>query len=89
MGLFNGQWGNLTIRQRIDLCREYAQEAEQLAQAAAPDRKVQYKRLAADWRQIAAEIEQFGAAKSTFPTEFGGRPLDDHAHDEPHGASNG
>ena len=74
MGSLNGQWQTLTIRKRIHLCREYAQEAEQLAQAAHPDRKAQYNRLAADWYQIAAELEQFGTAKLTFPTEIGEHP---------------
>jgi hypothetical protein len=69
MGSLDGQWGKLTIRERIHLCREYAQEAEQLAHAAHPDRKADYKRIAADWHQIAAELEQFGTAKSAFPTE--------------------
>jgi len=71
MGSLDGEWENLTDRERIRLCREYAQEAEQLAQAAHPDREAEYKRLAADWRQIAAELEHFGAAKSAFPTEMG------------------
>jgi hypothetical protein len=66
-------WKSLTFRERIHLCREYAQEAEQLAQAAHPDRKAEYKRIAAGWHQIAAELEQFGAAKSAVPTEIGGQ----------------
>ena len=74
MGSLEGQWGNLTIRQRIHLCREYAQQAEQLAQAAGPERKFDYQRLAAEWHQIAAELEQFGAPKSAFPAEIGGHP---------------
>ena len=73
MGSLDDQWGKLTIRERIHLCREYAQEAVQLAQAAHPDRKADYKRLAADWHQIAAELEQFGTATSAFPAEIGGR----------------
>lgn len=61
------KWDSLTIRERIRLCREHAQEAEQYAQAAHPDRSVQYKRLAAEWHQIAAELEQFGSAKISIP----------------------
>ena len=74
MGSLDSEWGNLTDRERIRLCHEYAQEAEQLAQAAHPDREAEYKRLAADWRQIASELEHFGAAKSAFPAEIGERP---------------
>jgi hypothetical protein len=69
-----GNWRDLTISERIHLCRQYALGAEQLAQAAHPDRKAHYTRIAADWRQIAAELEQFGTPKSAFPTEIGGRP---------------
>ena len=57
MGSPNGQWEKLTNQERIHLCREYAQEAELLAQAAHADRKTQYKRIAADWHQIAAELD--------------------------------
>ena len=71
MGSLDGLWGKLTMRERIHLCRDYAKEAEQLAQAAHPDRKAEYKRLAGDWHQIAAELEQFGTAKSAIPTEIG------------------
>ena len=71
MGSLDGQWGKLTVRERIHLCREYAREAEQLAQAAHPDRKADYKRLAADWNQIAVELEHHGAAKSALPVEIG------------------
>jgi hypothetical protein len=68
-----GKWNSLTNRERIHLCREYAQEAEQLAQAASPERRQQYKRIAAQWQQIAAELEHFGAARSELPKEIGGR----------------
>jgi len=71
MGSLDGQWEKLTNQERIHLCREYAQEAELLAQAAHPDQKIQYKRIAADWHQIAAELEQFGTSRSEFPTEIG------------------
>jgi len=72
MGSLDGQWGKLTVRERVQLCREYAREAEQLAQAAHPDRGADYKRLAADWNQIAAELEHHGTAKSAFPAEIRG-----------------
>ena len=74
MGSLDDQWGKLTNQERIHLCREYAQEAVQLAQAAHPDRKAEYKRLAGEWHQIAAELEQFGTPQAAFPTEIGGRP---------------
>ncbi len=70
MGSLDGQWGKLTVRERIHLCREYAREAEQLAQAAHADRRADYKRLAADWNQIAAELEYHGSAKSALPAEL-------------------
>jgi hypothetical protein len=70
MDALDGQWSKLTVRERIHLCREYAREAEQLAQAAHPDRKADYKRLAADWNQIAAELEHHGTAKSAFPAKI-------------------
>ena len=57
MGLLEGQLGKLTIEERILLCREHAQEAEQLTQAAHPDRKGEYKLLAAGWHQVASEME--------------------------------
>jgi hypothetical protein len=56
-------WASLTTRERIELCREYAQEAEQRAQAASADRKDQFKRLAQDWHQIAQELEQFDSSQ--------------------------
>lgn len=57
-------WENLTTQGRIDLCREYAREAEQEAQGAHPDRKDQYRRIAQDWHQIAEELEQFNSVRS-------------------------
>ena len=67
MGSFDDQWAKLTFQERIHLCRKSAHEAEQLAQTAHPDLKDEYKRLAADWHKMAAELEQFGAAKSALP----------------------
>ena len=72
-GLSLPAWQDLTAAQRIDLCGEYAREAELLARAANPDRKTQYERLASEWRQIAAELEQFGAPKSALPGSVGGQ----------------
>ena len=74
MGSLDEQWGKLTNRERIHLCHENAREAKQLAQAAHPDRKAEYKRIAAGWHQIAAELEKFGTSKSALPTEIGGHP---------------
>jgi hypothetical protein len=67
MGSLASQWRKLTVPERIHMCREYAREAEQLAQAAHPDRKADYKRLAADWHQVAAELEVFETSKSAAP----------------------
>ena len=67
------RWGKLSDRERIELFREYAQEAELLARAAPPDRKAEYKRIAGEWHQIAAELEQFGSVRSKLPTEIRGR----------------
>jgi hypothetical protein len=58
---------SLTIREQIQACRENAQEAEQLAAAAHPDQKDEYKRIAAEWHKIAAELEQWGTARSAPP----------------------
>ena len=77
MGLLDDRWDKLTISERIHLCRAYAQQAQQLAQAAHQDRKADYERLASDWHQIAVELQHFGAARSTFPTEIGGHPIQD------------
>jgi|SwirhisoilCB2_FD_contig_31_13074899_length_282_multi_2_in_0_out_0_1 hypothetical protein len=73
MGLLDGQWGKLTNQERIDLCREYAHEAEQLAQAAHAEKRIQYKTIAAQWNQIAAELETSGKVQSQLPTEIAGR----------------
>jgi len=67
MGSLDDRWAKLTFQERIHLCRESAQEAERLAETAHPDLQAEYKRLAADWRQIAAELEKFNAAKSVIP----------------------
>jgi len=71
MNSIAAKWEKLSIQQRINLCRESAREAGQLAQAAPPELKAEYKRLAADWHQVAAELEQFGVAKSAVPIERG------------------
>jgi hypothetical protein len=67
MDLIDGKWERLTVPERIHLCREYAQKAEQLAEAAHADQGTEYRRIAASWHQIVAELEQFGSEKSTFP----------------------
>ena len=70
--LSDEKWESLTFCERIHLCREQIQEAERQAQTADPDHKMQYERIAAEWRHIVAELEQFGTEKSAFPSKVGG-----------------
>jgi hypothetical protein len=56
---FSGQeWAGLTVAERVARCHIYAREAAQLAQAAHPDSKEHYRKIAAQWNTLAAEVEQ-------------------------------
>jgi hypothetical protein len=50
----------LTVAERIALCHEYAREAAQLADAATPEMRLNYKAIAAQWNTFAAEMEEAG-----------------------------
>jgi hypothetical protein len=59
------KWDELTVQERIHLCREQALEAQQLAQ--------QYRRMAAGWDQLATELEQQRTVRSAVRTAIRGR----------------
>jgi len=58
-------WPTLTLVQRADLCRRSADEASKSASAACPNMKEDYLKLAANWMQLAEEIEK-SMGRSTF-----------------------
>jgi len=59
-GIGGPEWGRLTAAERIALCHAYAREALQLAQAATPEMRPKYEAIAAQWTNLAAEIEKSG-----------------------------
>jgi hypothetical protein len=73
MTLLSEKPESLTLREQIQVCRQNAQEVERMAMAAHPDQKEEYKRIAAEWLKIAAELEKWGTDKSAIRTEIGGR----------------
>lgn len=62
-----GEWDGMTVTQRILRCREYAQEAELLASTADPHHQREYKRIAAQWNTLAAELESYGRSDRPLP----------------------
>ena len=50
-------WQKLTRQQRIAVCHSMAQEALERASSAHPSHKAAYQELAAQWLDLAAEIE--------------------------------
>jgi hypothetical protein len=51
-------WSKLTNAERIEHCQMAAREADTYAQSATPELRVKYEKLAAQWRDLAAEIER-------------------------------
>jgi hypothetical protein len=51
-------WNALTPVQRVVYCRENGREAEKLAQAAHPNHRHLYLSIAAQWNELAAELEK-------------------------------
>ena len=51
-------WSGLTPEQRIARCRDAAKEADEYTQIAQPGLREEYKKLAAQWRRLAVEIER-------------------------------
>ena len=49
---------DLTLQARLAHCREHIKYAEELAEIAQPGLREEYQKLAAEWRQLAAEIER-------------------------------
>ncbi len=66
-------WAQMTNAQRIERCREYAREAELIAQSAHSDHKTQYTKIAEQWLRLAAELERFGRSDRPPPTRVGGQ----------------
>jgi hypothetical protein len=54
-------WHDLTPQERIGLCRAKAKEAQAQAYASTPSHMIAYQVLAAQWLDLAAEIEQWRA----------------------------
>ena len=50
-------WGRLTSAERVTLCLSQAAEAQNLASRAGPETKREYLAIAANWIQLANEIE--------------------------------
>ena len=63
-------WDNMTVTQRVLRCREYAREAEMLARASS-SRSQEYKKIAEEWHQLAAELESYGHSKLPLPQRAG------------------
>jgi hypothetical protein len=56
-GLGGDDWAPLTIAERITRCEEYAREADTLADLS-PHAEERFRKVAAQWRQLAAELKQ-------------------------------
>jgi hypothetical protein len=57
---------DLTLQARLAQCREHTRYAEELAEIAQPGLREEYQKLAAHWRQLAAEIERLIEPASTY-----------------------
>jgi hypothetical protein len=51
-------WTRLTVAERVARCHIFAWEAAQLAEAATPETRPQYRDLVEKWNMLAAEIEE-------------------------------
>jgi hypothetical protein len=59
VSFFSGaDWTRLNIVERIARCHIYAWEAAQLAEAATPETRQQYRDLVAQWNTLAAVMEE-------------------------------
>ena len=58
--------GDLSLQARLAQCREHSKYAEELAEIAQPGLREEYQKLAAEWRQLAAEIERLLELASTY-----------------------
>lgn len=57
---------DLTLQARLAQWREHTKYAEELAEIAQPGLREEYQKLAAQWRQLAAEIERLLEPTSTY-----------------------
>ena len=57
-GFTEAEWAQLSVIERIARCYQFAREAAQLAEKAAPDAKPHHKAIAAHWIALAGEIER-------------------------------
>jgi hypothetical protein len=51
----------LPIEERVQLCRRFAQQAQELADSAAPNYRADYLDIARSWLQLATEMERAAA----------------------------
>ena len=51
-----GDWDMLTPAERITRCDVYAREAERRADAAQPGAQERFRKIAAEWRKLCAEL---------------------------------
>jgi hypothetical protein len=49
----NREWAKLSASERVQQCRDYAREAERLAELAHPDLKERYRMIAMQWHDLA------------------------------------
>jgi hypothetical protein len=61
------EWQGMTAAERVALCHVLAREAGQLAQAAGGERAAVYRKIAAQWNTLAAEIEDSARETPTRP----------------------
>jgi hypothetical protein len=54
------EWSELSAEDRVRRCRLMAEEARLLAERAPPSLKQSYAKIAQDWIQLAADIENGG-----------------------------
>ena len=54
------EWGKLPREERHAKCREFALQAERLANTAPPDIRQHYRAIAEYWRRLGAEIDAGG-----------------------------
>ena len=59
------EWQGMTAAERVALCHVLAREAAQLAGAAAGERREGYRKIAAQWNTLAAEIEESARERPT------------------------
>ena len=61
------EWQGMTAAERVALCHVLAREAAQLAGAAEGARRELYRKIAAQWNTLAAEIEDAARETPTRP----------------------